>query len=233
MRKVLIICTSIIFPLFSLSAQKNFENSIIVGVGPNKFSGDIGGDNFKNIFQNNLGYGGIVGYNRIMSNNIFGYSLYLEYEYFQGSDSEKYNGERRHFFTVSSMNIGSQLDIYFKGLLSNLAWICPKCQVISSFQKDFYEEKISRFNPYMTLGLKIGNNSACLDDIQRNDNIGTGFIYGVGFRYRLTDSFGIGMEMKETQYQSDKIDGYDPINCNNKHNDTAFNTKIILTLYIR
>lgn len=207
MKKCLVIS---LFFLFTVSLFSQSNSSLIVGLGPNKMSGDIGGDNFGSLFKNDFGIGSTLAYRFVFPFNV-GLRVYGDYEYYRGKDSKVNNG-RKWDFTSSVGSLGGQLEYVIYGNNYLEKQIPHSVYLFGGAEKIFYN---ALFNGLTNVNTK-GNT--------------TGLFAGMGYQYRFSDNLSVGLELKQTLYQSDKVDGYfpDPALVNNRYDDMAFTTKIIV-----
>lgn len=193
---------------FSVFSQ---SSSIALGFGPNKMSGDIGGNGLKSLINDDMGYGASFGYRYVFPFNL-GFRIFGDYESYRGKDTKIYNDVRKHYFTSSEKSFGGQLEYVFLG---------------NHFEDDEIPHSI-----YMFGGAKYVMYNSLLDGTTKYNEKTSGVFGGIGYQYRFSEYFSIGFEMKQTLYLSDKIDAYFPDISSNKYTDTAFNTRILISYYI-
>lgn len=211
MKKIfLIIC------LFTIVNQAfpQKELSVIAGVGTNKMSGDIGGDNFNNLFQNNLGLGTSFGIRYTLPTH-WGFRLFTDYSNFKGKDEEAYNGVRTLSFKSSTWSIGGQVEYIILG---------------GSFIEKENRHSLYIFggaNPVFANTTLFGKTD---NEIHQHENSFALFLGG-GYQYRFSNNLSIGFEAKQNKFFSDKMDGYYPNISSNKSNDFAMDFKLTISYY--
>lgn len=197
----------IFLPLFS---QREF--SIFFNYGPNKLSGDIGGDNFTSLLNNDIGRTTAFGLRYTLPSN-FGFRIYGEYNQYNGKDTPLYNGDRSSSFH------------------SNLTGLCGQVEYIilgNSYTENYQPHSLYVFGGGNTSTLRAfyyDNNSENSTEIKQNI---FALLGGIGYQYRLFNSLGIGIEIKQKLFLSDKIDGFYRNSSGNKNQDTA--SDLILTI---
>jgi opacity protein-like surface antigen len=190
------------------------ELSVIAGIGTNKMSGDIGGDNFNKLFQNNLGTATSFGIRYTLPAH-WGFRLFTDYSNYKGKDETSYNGVRTLSFKSSAWSIGGQVEYIIFG---------------SSFV-----EKELRHSLYILSGANpVFANTTLFDktgdEIHQNENSFALFL-GAGYQYRFSNKLSIGFEAKQNKFFSDKMDGYYPNVPDNKNDDYAMDFKLTVSYY--
>ena len=204
MKKILIFSVLFIFS-FSVFSQ---SSSFALGLGGNKMSGDIGSNDG---FQNNLGSSFSLGYRYIFPFNL-GFRVFGSYDNYHGKDTEAYNNDRKHFFSSQVTSVGGQLELVFMG-------------------NDYENDRIPH-SLYLFGGGETAFYNALLDGSHTEKGNSIGVFAGIGYQYRFSDYFSLGLEMQQILYLSDKIDAYYPDIASNKYQDTAFKAKLVLSFYI-
>lgn len=196
------------------------EFSLFGGVGPNKLSGDIGGDNFKSLFQNDMGYGLSLGARYTFKYN-FALSVFGDYSSYRGKDKGEYNT----YGTVRKLEFQSTV----KGLGGQLEVIL--------FGNPLAKEPIPH-SVYLFAGLKT---TTVNDSLYNRDNNPNGpdetnkpltHFLGIGYQYRYSNRLSFGVEAKQNYFHSDRVDGYNPKITANKHRDEAFDLKLKVAYYL-
>ena len=195
------------------------EFSLFGGVGPNKLSGDIGGDNFKSLFQNDMGYGLSLGARYTFKYNI-ALRVFGDYSGYRGKDKVEYNtygAVRKLEFQSKVTGLGGQLEVVLFG---------------NPLAKDPIPHSV-----YLLAGLKTTKVDATLINPENNANGPeetknplTHFL-GIGYQYRFSNQFSFGVEAKQNYFHSDRVDGYNPVIRANKHRDEAFDLKLTAAYY--
>lgn len=208
MKNVLIVIMLFLFP-FGMFSQA--DKALILGFGPNKMSGDIGGDNFTSLLKNDLGLGVSLGFRYVFPFNL-GVRVFGGYDQYKGEDKHDYNGGRGLFFNSKASSIGLQFEYVVWG--------------------NSYIEKTFPHSIYLFSGAKGIFSNALLNDSEKIDTNTVGLFAGIGYQYRFSDYFGAGIELRQTQFLSDRVDGYFPDLPSNKSQDTAFDVKFTLSYFI-
>lgn len=187
------------------------NSSISVGYGVTKMSGDIGGDDLGNIIANNFGHSISVGYRYETPINL-GFRILGDYSTFAGKDTQAYNGPRIRFFNTTAYSLGAQVEYSIWG----------NRYVTEDFPHSIY--------------FFAGPSYTYFDALQTEDpevKKATWGIYGgIGYQFRFKKYFGLGVEVKQIQFFSDLVDGYDPNGANDKYNDTSFVGRLVLSFYL-
>ncbi|MGC3978887.1 MAG: hypothetical protein QM751_12075 [Paludibacteraceae bacterium] len=196
----------IAYPVFSQG-----ESAVFLSAGANKMSGDIGGDNLKSLFKSNLGFGSSVGFRYVFPSN-FGFRLFGGYEDYRGKDTQKSNDERTHFFSGDVTKIGTNLEYVIYG-------------------NRFIDKQISH-SLYAFGGIVAVFYNSLFDNDVKIKGSTAGLSIGAAYQYRLSEKFSVGVEVTQTMFLTDKMDGYFPDISSNKNKDTAFDVKVVLSYYI-
>ena len=196
------------------------EFSLFGGVGPNKLSGDIGGDNFKSLFQNDMGYGLSLGARYTFKYNI-ALRVFGDYSGYRGKDKVEYNtygAVRKLEFQSKVTGLGGQLEVVLFG---------------NPLAKDPIPHSV-----YLLAGLKTTKVDATLSNPNNNQNgpdetkTPIAHFFGIGYQYRYSNLLSFGLEAKENYFHSDRMDGYNPVIPANKYRDAAFDIKFTVAYYI-
>jgi len=217
MKKLLIslFVLSFLSPVFpqnkGLISKVSFgETSLFVGAGPTKMSGDIGGDNFKSIFKNDMGYGYSFGVRYLMKYNV-ALKVFGDYSLFRGKDTPEYNGARTNYYHSNVVGLGGQIEILLFG--------------------NPFAESTTPHSVYLLAGGKknfVTAETSIIDEsILNSKEQPLAFIIGAGYQFRLSRAFSLGFEAKENYYNSDYVDGYNAPVKANKHKDASFDLKFI------
>ena len=169
-----------LFIVFCFSAFSQNTNSLIIGIGPNKMSGDIGGNSFGSLLKDDLGYGAFLGYRHVFASNI-GFRIFGNYESFRGKDTKAYNDIRKHFYSGTETGFGGQLEYVFIG--------------------NNYDVTNNPHSLYAFGGLKYVMYNSLLDNTTKEKGNTAGLFAGIGYQYRLSENFGVGVELKQSLYR--------------------------------
>lgn len=227
MKKLIFVSTFLLFitPAFpqgkGLLNQIPFgEFSLFGGAGPNKMSGDIGGDNLKSLFQNDMSYGFSLGARYTFKYN-FALRVFGDLSNYTGKDKEVYNSygqNLRHLsFKTDVFSLGGQLEVILFG---------------NPMAKDPIPHSV-----YLFAGLKTTNVDVTLTNPDNNANgpdetkKPIAHFIGLGYQYRYSNRLSFGLEAKENYFHSDRVDGYNPVIPANKYRDAAFDLKLTVAYY--
>lgn len=208
MKKVLSLAMLI---FLSTVAFAQGEKAIMFGAGLNKFSGDIGGSEFSDIFKNDMGFGGSAAFRYVFPFRL-GLRAFAEYDVYRGKDAEPSSETVQHIFNSNVFSVGGQLEFILWG--------------------NNYLEKTIPHSIYIFGGAKKAFVNSLLDDVLRAKESTGGYFGGVGYHYRINETFALGVEMKQIMFFSDNIDGYNPHHSSNKNKDTAFDVKLTFSYFI-
>lgn len=193
---------------FSVFSQ---SSSISLGVGGNKMSGDIGGNDFNSLIKNDLGSSFSLGYRYILPFNL-GFRIFGNYDIYRGKDNQVSNDVRTHFFNSKVTSVGGQLEFVFMG-------------------NDYENDRIPH-SLYVFGGAEAAFYNSLLDGTNKEKGNTSGLFGGIGYQYRFSDYFSLGLEIQQVLYLSDKVDAYYPDINSNKFTDTAFKAKLVVSYYI-
>ncbi len=228
MKKLILVSIFLLFntPAFpqgkGLLSQIPFgEVSLFGGAGPNKMSGDIGGDNLKSLLQNDMSYGFSLGARYTFKYN-FALRVFGDLSNYTGKDKEVYNSygqNLRHLcFNTDVLSLGGQLEVILFG---------------NPLSKDPIPHSV-----YLLAGMKTTNVDVKLTNPDNNENgpdqtkKPIAHFFGIGYQYRYSNRLSFGLEGKENYFHSDRMDGYNPEIPANKYRDAAFDIKFTVAYYI-
>lgn len=183
----------------------------MLGVGLNKFSGDIGGDNFSDQLKNDMGFGGSAAFRYVFPFRL-GIKAFAEYDVYRGKDSKPRSNQDIRFFSSNVFSVGAQLELILLG--------------------NNYLEKNIPHSVYLLGGAKKAFVNSLLDNVQKGKENTSGFFFGLGYQYRINETFGIGLEVKQILFFSDDVDGYNLKISSNKSKDTASDVKFTFSYYL-
>ncbi|MBP1664149.1 MAG: hypothetical protein H6Q19_1289 [Bacteroidetes bacterium] len=196
------------------------ETSFYGSAGLNKMSGDIGGDNFKSLLQNDLGYGLSFGARYTFRYNI-GLRLFADYSKYRGRDKEQYNEYngilRNNNFQTDVFGIGGQLEVILFGNSLAKDPIPHSVYLLAGVKKNYVNATVTY--PYLNR------------DSTKSPKPFAHF-FGIGYQYRFSNYLSFGVEAKQFYFHSDIVDGYYRNIPANKHDDTAFDVKLTVAYYI-
>lgn len=209
MTKKLILTISLLLTIHLMSNAQN--KSIVLAIGTNSLSADVGYSNLEGTLKNNLGYLGSISY-RYSSLNRFGYAIKASYDYYRGKDSEKSSRSQKYFFNTATQSLGIQAEYLLFG--NN-------------------EDRIYSLNSfYVFSGLRCLHYTYHFDVIETGNEFTASILAGIGYQYRFSHKYSLGLEITQDFFLSDKLDGYNPKVSGNKFNDMALSAKLTFSFHL-
>lgn len=202
-----------------LTSLTSGETSVYAGSGVSKLYGDIGGYTLEKSILADINSSFVVGL-RHTTLHRFGYSFLLDYNnHFESTDADTHLSSRNMSFKSVQLGLNAQIEYTFIG--------------------GKYYENSKPHSLYALFGAGVAFSNAQIHDenmLKPTDKVklkeqALGISGGLGYQYRISNSIGVGAEYRLTQFLSDYMDGFHPLN--SRKLDMSMDLRISLSYFFK
>lgn len=222
--KAILFFCFLVLPLSHSYSQKVFRStltgdmSFYAGIGASKLQGDLGGYVKEKPLYTDAHPTFSLGF-RYISPVGYGFAISIAQNSFSGNDSTTHNDGRTKIpmnYQSSEWEINTQFEysIIGGGYFEN--YLPHRLYVISGAGMAFSNSKVLNYRP---------------TDKVKEFVIAPSIFAGIGYHYRITDVWGLGVEFRGTYFLSDQIDGIH-IPKWSKNNDYSNEIKFTVSFHI-